>query len=461
LDTRVRRWVALLCGVFGSWSCTDATEVELLQIQADGFVAGVAYLDLNGNGGLDVADTPLAGVGVILAALGSGSSLAQATTDSSGVFFVPGVPPGTYSLALAQSVLGDSLEVAGFSGNVSIVHGDTARVVLGATYPSLTLPEVRGAAPGRRVFTGGIALNTRLSSGDGVVHFRGIYGSDTTYLRATSVARTTLAIGDSVRLLGTTAFDNGQPTLDAVNPIVLVPAAAVPVAVDVTPGVAETAGNGVLDAALVRIRNAEITDTSTIGGDFHFWAHAGGDSVEVVFREFLAISPSPAIRPDTVVRILSARGVLSPVVDVGGLRWRLLPRAAGDVTTETKFADVAITTSFDPTEATVGETVEIRVTARNVGTTHTATNVTVADTIPTELSFVSYTSTTGAYDQTNGLWTVGDLAPGATADTLRIRVEVVGPAGPVVNRAWFRGLEREVEPTADSNDSASSTLDVS
>jgi len=152
-------------------------------------------------------------------------------------------------------------------------------------------------------------------------------------------------------------------------------------------------------------------------------------------------------------------GLLAPYIDASGPRWRLVPRGASDIATETKFADVGITTSFSPTTASAGDTVEIRVTARNgpgAQATHIATNVSVSDTVPAGLTFISASATRGSYDQATRTWTVGSLAPGAVADTLRIRVEVTGGPGSVTNRAHFGGLVREVETNGANNSAATS-----
>ena len=324
--SRAPRWalpVAVALGTLGS--CMDATDVELLQIGATSVILGQAYLDLNGSGGNDVGDRPLANVTVSLDAPGPQGAVAQTTTDALGLFAFLAVPIGTYTLELDAALLGDSLEALDSGSSVTVALGDTVAFSLGASYPQLTLEEVRAAAPGRRVFTSGIALNPRQPTGDGMVFFK----SPTAYLRATNVDRANLAIGDSVRLLGRTAVDYGQPTLDAVTPFVLIGQAQLVVPLEVTTGTASTADGGALDAALVRIRDAQITDTATVANDFYFWAHNGGDSVQVVFRAFLNI-PTSQVQP-TTVRVGQATGLLSPFDDGSGVRWRLLVRSATEI----------------------------------------------------------------------------------------------------------------------------------
>jgi len=460
--THRTRWTRLLLVVaVGLWSCDFATDVELLEIAGTGVLFGQAYLDLNGSGSADGGDQPLRNVSVALTTPGGGDVVLSATTDTTGSFILPSVPVGTYRLGLASTVLGDSLTAMGAGGTITVELGDTTFFNLGASYPTLTLAEVRAAAPGRRVFTRGVAMNSRLPSTDGTVHLLDTAG--VSYLRATGVTTPpgNVLTGDSLRLLGRTAVDNGQPVLDAVTPIVLQRGLSLPPAIQLTTGAAATANAGVLDAALVRIRLAEISDTSTApNGDFHFWTNDGTDSLEVVFKWFRNISSS-AVRPDTTVRINQATGLLTPFDDGtgGGVRWRLLPRAASEVILEIKNADLAVTTAFDTAQASFGDMVEIMVTARNLPTSpHTATGVSVTDTIPAALTFQSATVTSGSYADGSGVWSVGDLAPGA-ADTLRITVQVTGAPGSVTNTARLNPLVREVETNA-ANNTQSANLTV-
>jgi uncharacterized repeat protein (TIGR01451 family) len=283
-----------------------------------------------------------------------------------------------------------------------------------------------------------------------------------TYVRATNMPPVNLFASDSVRVLGRTANDNGQPTLDQVTAFVLRQNAAFLTPPLVSLADADSAGGAADDAALVRVGPAEIGDTTTVGGHLRFWAHDGADSLEVELRNFLSISPSPSIRPDTVVRLLRATGLLVPYVDASGPRWRLLPRGPADIVTENKLADVGVGVVFEDATVGVGDTVVIRVTAANgpgIQATHTATGVVVTNRVHPALTFVSAALTRGSYDDATGVWTIGDLAPGGPADTLRIRAEVAGP-GPVADTARFGGLQREIEGGPLPN-SAIATLTIS
>jgi len=328
-------WGALLAAlIVGLVSCDYATDVQLLEISGTGVLFGQAYLDLNGTGASDVGDQPLKNAAVVLTTSRTASIVLSATTDTLGAFSLTDVPVGSYQIGLSPSVLGDSLTAIGAGGSITIALGDTTAFSIGATYPSLTLDEVRSAAPGRRVFALGVAVNNRTASTDGTIHIL-----DTTavsFLRITnsSLPAGNVLVGDSLRLLGRTAVNNGQPVLDAAIPYVLQRGLSLPPPVETSVGTAATANAGALDAAVVRIRLATISDTSSApNGDFHFWAHDATDSVEVVFKWFRGI-PSNAIQPG-VVRINQLTGLLTPYDDgTGSVRWQILPRAGSEVILE-------------------------------------------------------------------------------------------------------------------------------
>jgi uncharacterized repeat protein (TIGR01451 family) len=457
---RSRRWPVVIAILAAApWSCTDATDVELLEISAAGALFGQVFLDLDGNGALSAGDEPVREAEVLLVTSGVSSDVVdQAATDSAGAFELLDVPVGSYRLTLGDAVLGDSLSTLGGGEPVTVAQDDTMEVTLGAGFAHLTLEDALLAPPGRRLFTSGIALNSRPNFGDGQVHFKGT----SAYLRGLDVARGSLTPGDSVRLLGRAVVDNGRPALRDVTFFVLVSQAKLVTPVDVSTGGAATAAGGALDAAIARIRRAEITDTSTTPeGHFRFWADDGTDSVEFVIRDFLVPSINTSLfRPDTVVRIDQATGLLSPYDDgSGAVRWRFLLRGGGDFVLQDKRADIAVTTSFDVAQASLGDVVEIRVTVSNAGP-NTATQVQARDTIPSGLAFVSATSTLGSYDSSTGVWNVGTMASGA-AETLRITAEVTvaGPAT-VTNIVESLGLVREVD-TNSNNNATSAAMPIS
>ncbi|AWK06841.1 hypothetical protein HYN56_22470 [Flavobacterium crocinum] len=84
------------------------------------------------------------------------------------------------------------------------------------------------------------------------------------------------------------------------------------------------------------------------------------------------------------------------------------------VITPVQLADLEVIKTVDVTAPKVGDNVKFRIALRNVGPSD-ATGVIVNDLLPTGYTFVSYTSTNGAYNATNGNWTIsGSVANGKT-----------------------------------------------
>lgn len=452
----VRFGLAVLAASLVPLACSDATDVELLEIGGAGVVVGQAFLDFDGDGLIGGGDQPLVGVEVVLVTSANASLVQVATTDSLGSFVLFDVPVGSYRLSVDSAAVSDTLEVLGGGVPVTVALADTDTVNIGVTYPTRTIEQIASEPLGRRVFTSGIALNPRLNfDPTGQVHFSGSTG----FLRGLNVERSGVAAGDSVRLLGRVVSDNGRPALDEVTPAVLIAGAALVIPREVSVGQAATADGTALDAALVRIRSAAITDTSTnVAGHFRFWAVNGADSVEVVVRDFLGLNTS-VIRPDTVVELGQATGLLNPFDDGGTVRWQLLPRGAADLALATKQADIGVTVSLDTAGASLGDTVQVTVAVRNAGP-RSATAFQVRDTIPTALTYVTSSQTGGSYDAVSGLWSLSGLDAGA-ADTLRVLMEVTdGTPGLIPFVAESLGLTFEVDPNG-ANDVASTSLIVS
>ncbi|MEM7415841.1 MAG: hypothetical protein AAF389_10125 [Gemmatimonadota bacterium] len=445
MNLRVRGAVAAALLVALATSCEDATNIELLEIPESGVVAGLAYLDLNGNGSFDTGDSVL--VDVIVELTTGGSLIVAAdTTDTAGAYVMENVPLGRYGLAVASSILADSLESVA-ADTVTVLVGDTAVLDVGATFPNISLEEALASPAGLRVFTSGIALGPRVSFGDGQVHFRGATG----FLRALNVERVGISIGDSVRLRGRVVTDNARPALDSVTVDVLINSAAL---VNPTPGstgFVASADGGALDGGLAQIDSAEITDTMTVGDDFHVWVDDGSGPLEIVLRGFLNPNPAP-FAPDWVVRIDAATGLVSPFDDGGTVRWRMLPRQPNEVLLETKFTDLALTMAIDDTAA-IGDTVAIDLEITNNGP-FVATGVTVADTLPSGLTYLSSSGTVGSFNASTHSWTVGQMLSGQV-DSLRILSIVTTPTlGPQVNTASVVPPQREVDNVALNNSSS-------
>jgi uncharacterized repeat protein (TIGR01451 family) len=89
-------------------------------------------------------------------------------------------------------------------------------------------------------------------------------------------------------------------------------------------------------------------------------------------------------------------------------------------------ADLSVTKVIDNDNPIPGEQVVYTITVTNNGP-DAATNVEVSDRLPTGFDFAAFTTSTGSYDQTTGIWSVGTLVNSSSAVlTLRATVQATG-----------------------------------
>jgi uncharacterized repeat protein (TIGR01451 family) len=112
-------------------------------------------------------------------------------------------------------------------------------------------------------------------------------------------------------------------------------------------------------------------------------------------------------------------------------------------------ADLSITKTVDNAAPNVGQTVTFTVTLTNAGP-NTASNVTVGDNLPAGVTFVSATPSVGAYSNATGVWTVGNVANGASA-TLQL-VATVDSTGTKTNTAQVTVADQaDIDSTPNNN----------
>lgn len=116
-------------------------------------------------------------------------------------------------------------------------------------------------------------------------------------------------------------------------------------------------------------------------------------------------------------------------------------------------ADLAMSKTVSNATPNVGDPLTYTVTITNLGP-DAATSVSVQDTLPAGVPFVSATPSQGAFDSATGSWTIGTLANGATA-TLGIQVTVTFP-NPALNFAFVSASD-QFDPVA-GNDSATASI---
>jgi hypothetical protein len=299
-------------------------------------VAVDVYLDRDGSRTpTPVVDTVYRGARVALFIRNSADTFKTATTNQIGRALFTGVPTGQYRIAIVPSSIGDSIEVQAIQITIANIPVDTNEVKVTFPedttvafarlgYPEYSVREVRNLPLGRRVFIRGVILA-------GVQSFRDTTSHVTDSSLAIRLTRVSLKggltgnnPGDSVSVIGITSTRAGQPTLDNANISRLPLSQPQPVPLPVSTGTAATAANGGLDAALVRLTGAVISDTATISPDFRVTVSDGTGSLRMILDANIPF-PRAAFAPG---RSMQAVGVLVPD-GIGG--WAIKPRSLGDV----------------------------------------------------------------------------------------------------------------------------------
>jgi hypothetical protein len=297
-------------------------------------VAVGVYLDRDGSR-TPSAPEGLGNARVALLPKGSSDTFRTAVTAAAGaslgVAIFNNVPLGQYRVAVDPRVLGDSIQLQAIEISVGVeaphfsvtFPEDTTGLLVRLGYPEVTIRQARNLPVGRRVFIRGVVLAGVQSFRDTTSHIADSSGA----LRLTRVSLqgglTGNNPGDSVSVLGFTSSRAGQPTLDN-GSVARFATTTAPIPLPVGSGTAANAANGVLDAQLVRITGAIISDTMTVAPDFQFTVSDGSGSLVVVLDANINF-PRTAFAPG---RSMNAVGVLVPN-GVGG--WIFKPRGLGDV----------------------------------------------------------------------------------------------------------------------------------
>lgn len=302
-------------------ACDSLPTEDRLALDAVGHVAGVVYLDRDGDGLYGrTADLPAEGIRVTLVR-GARDTVAAATSDAEGRVVLPDVPVGSYRLAPDAAQMGDSLVLAlPDSAALVVNHADTTAVALGLGVRLRTVAEVR-ARTGGLVAMEAVALNQWSAFGDSTVHLRDATGA----MRAVRVPGGGIEEGDSLRLTGQVEVLGGRAVLAQPRATVLARRVAL-VAAPVGTGAAASADGGRLEAGLVRVEEARVVDRVVLpSGDLRLWVDDGSGRLDVVLDRNGAFTPEDPVVPGAV---LDVQGVLVPAEEAG--RWVLKPRSASD-----------------------------------------------------------------------------------------------------------------------------------
>lgn len=194
--------------------------------------------------------------------------------------------------------------------------------------PTFTIAQARGQQPGRAVGVEGIALNSSATFPDNTLHLSDATGS----IRAVKIPATRVFAGDSIRIEGTILIQNGEPVLST-NPqgITVIHQGAVqsPSPQDVSTADAASAAGGHLDAALVRVKNAVIADTTSnrTTGQIVLGVDDGSGHLEILIEPTTG-AWTPGLVPGATI---DATGLLVPIPPQAGGYWQLKPRSRDDV----------------------------------------------------------------------------------------------------------------------------------
>ena len=318
--------VALIAAVAGA--CQESGD-DGIMVDATGTVGALVWVDRNGNGILEASDGPAANVEVELTAPGGRRALYTLETGPSGEAIRDDVLVGDYRAVLDSSTVGDSLRVLRVdSAQLTVIPGDTSVVLVGLTFPALSTDSLRSAPADARVFINGRVISEWSTFGEAAVHVRDSTGA----IMAVRVAPTASEVGDSVRLVGVTATQSGQPVLKDAQVFIVQTGVESPPPVPVTTGEAATADGGRLDAQLVRVNDAVIQDTTRNAfGELVLEVDDGTGVVDIVLDRDIPFFLNFPAGSEILGTPVDATGVLVPPEVGAGGRWVLKPRGNVDI----------------------------------------------------------------------------------------------------------------------------------
>jgi hypothetical protein len=260
----------------------------------------------------------LGGVSYWSLTVSDGSGNLQVLLDPRAGFVSP-VVPGIYVAGNTFNIVG--LLVPTGTGSWLLKPRATGDLTL----PVTSIRAARGLPAGRTVAVVGVALNGWATFADTAVHLADTSGA----IRLTRLkVPPTPVTGDSIQVVAMTSSRAGQPTLDAGTPTAL-GTGQLPAAPAVTTLVASGAQGGALDAHLVVVNNATISDTTTFLGNFRMTVSDGSGNLTVQLDQragFTCQAPLCTYLPANTFNII---GVLTPT---GTGSWMLKPRTATDLT---------------------------------------------------------------------------------------------------------------------------------
>ena len=114
------------------------------------------------------------------------------------------------------------------------------------------------------------------------------------------------------------------------------------------------------------------------------------------------------------------------------------------VSTACSSADLSVNKTVNETHPYVGHDMNFTITATNNGP-NDANFVKVKDTLPSGLEYVSSTASVGSYDNSTGIWFIGNLNNGKS-ETLNIIAKNVESMGQMTNKVRIYGAQCDPNP---------------
>lgn len=309
--------------------CEGADERFVLSLEGRGSVEGSAFLDLNRDGSPGVGEAGVAGLRVGLVPTGSRDPVAVVTSDAEGVFNAPDLAPGSYRVMVeGGGVLGDSLEVTQIEPDrLQLAVDGAAQVTVGVSFPVRSVAQARAASVGTRLYVEGIALNLRGALPGEVLH---LWDGERA-IRASGIQPFPHAAGDSVRVLGRVASEDGRTVLSQAQGFRLVERDTIPEPLLLQAREAAEARGGELDAALVRVEGMSVTEVRIVDGTVVATGSDGSGSLQVRMPQ--AHLTQAGIGALEVGAVLSVTGLLEPRTGAPA-RWELRTRSGADLDVE-------------------------------------------------------------------------------------------------------------------------------
>jgi hypothetical protein len=313
---------AALALLLGAAACGGST-VDPPVLDATGTVAGVVFLDVDGDGTLTAPDVGVAGISVRARSPNGERNLATVVTEADGAFRLENVPVGSILAEVDPDLLGDSVEVLA-AAPLTVEADETVFAPIGVSFPTYDVSDLRGLPAGMAVFTSGVVLNGTGEAPGGAVHIE----SGGRALRILPLADQTVEVGDSVRVQGRTGSDLGQTVLRDARIFRIDPLSRAVTPDAVTAAAARTADVGRLDADLVALTSGEVMGVDGTGEGDRLSIRDQTGTVEVRLRADQGFAGGVEVG-STVVRLV---GLL--VHDPVQREWTLVPRTSPDVTLE-------------------------------------------------------------------------------------------------------------------------------